>query len=213
MNTLRRWLVAASTALLALVFAQPACMTSALWRDTSYQYSEEVAKPPELRACRDLDDAAAMVLQLSAPTAAIVHKHMPEIPADTQWLQIRPNERAIEVAQLLALAAHDPTCGDVQVWLLTQPEQDPVSVALYARNPAGAHLDKLRVRCTATPLPAPPTNLGAPIQTLTLAQVHMHEDGRLLIVRIAATPFALLVDTLGVLVVILIIPFTLPRLL
>lgn len=204
MTTLRPWLSRALTALLALLFALPAC-TAMLWSDNRSLAMTDVAAPPELRAFRLAKEPTAIVLELPPAARAALRVHAPELPDNLQWVRLRPHG-----SDDAAIAAHiDRACARDARWPLRivvfrDPPDTPLAwtfepdlftYAMFGKSSDVAHLR--RAACDVTPLPTRPDDLGEAIPSITLDHAVVNDDGTLLVARIALTPVALALDAVG----------------
>lgn len=202
-------LLRAATIALAFVFALPSCFTALLWqRDPSYQ-RQIAAAPPELAVHGLADCSGRIALRFSPDTAARLHPTWSAVPLhpDT-WLVVCPRSCAHTIDALLRTPGTEPR---VNIRL-----EDPVNGA-FARmelivstlHPQGLEtlpgMEAMHRGTGATPFYAvrvafelattdTPGPLTGKIQNVDLSLMQTDPNGKPVLLRLAATPFVLLLD-------------------
>lgn len=213
------WLRNAAIAALALVFAQPACWTSAVWRDNRSHDQVWRAEPPQMRAFRAQNVAGEFLVQLPPQAMATLRSMQPALPPGEPWLRVRPLEHGATVATVLALAGErgvdlhaelaivdDPASGGRTVRFQAYCYVGPSSPLreLFRGLPGVARIDlfepfrsaQLDVPCAVQAEFAPPEDLGAELPDFRCSEVRILDDGTHVVKRLALTPLAVLGDVL-----------------
>jgi len=202
-------LLRAATIALAFVFALPSCFTVLLWqRDASYprQVSEAA---PELTAHRLADGGGKIALHLSPDAAARLHENWPAGPAIRDCLVVTPIDHGATIEALLrtpgiepmvSVRLEDPVNGDFGRFLLTVstlhadglealPGMQPFS---HSEGPQPCYF--VHVACEITVPERAPAVLGEALPNAELSLLQIDTNGKSVLLRLAATPFVLLLD-------------------
>lgn len=202
-------LLRAATIALAFVFALPSCFTVLLWqRDPSYpRKATEVA--PELTAHRLEDGGGKIAFHLSPDAAARLRDNWPAGPVITDWLVVTPREHAATIEALLrtpgteprvSVNLEDPVNGDFGRIVLTVstlhgeeleslPGMQPFSHSQGAQPCYFVH-----VSCEIAAPDRALTGLGTELTNAELSLLQIDTNGKPVLLRLAATPFVLLLD-------------------
>lgn len=217
----RTWPWHAGTALLALVFAQPACFTMNTWADDRSRQTLHEAEPPHARAHRVSGDEGAIAFELPAERAVHLHGVCPEIPATACWIVIEPLEHRQTAATLLAIAcAKGLSYGatpyaPVDVGLVDDSSSGTITWRLRWRHSSGRSLPdviprlpgfskraalytwyRFDVPCKVIVSSTEPMGLAEPIPAFSFTHELVRDDGTPVVTRLLVTPFAVLGDLL-----------------
>ena len=213
-----RWLRNGAIAALALVFAQPACFTSAVWRDDRSHDQVWRTEAPPLRTFRR---AGAAEFFVEVPPAALpaLQAMQPGMPPAATWLRVQPLAHEASVATTLNLAGSKGVDLRARLAIVEETDGqrslrfraycmagDPSNEKLgrfralpgVARNELFSlfHAYELDVLCSFTAELAPPEAPGNPLLDLTFTEERILDDGTHVVKRLALTPFAVLGDVL-----------------
>ena len=214
-----RWLRNAAIATLALVFAQPACFTSAVWRDDRSHDQVWRAETPQMRAFRAQNAAGEFLVQLPPQAMATLRSMQPALPPGEPWLRVRPLEHGATVATVLALAGDRNGDLHPELAIVDDPTGDGRTVRFQAYSfggtshplhevfralPGVARTDlfslfrsySLDVPCAIQAEFAPPDDLGAELLDFRCSEERILDDGTHVVKRLALTPLAVLGDVL-----------------
>jgi hypothetical protein len=110
------------TALLVLVFAQPACFTMMTWRDDRVHPVQASAEAAAIEAFRIVDIDGAIAVKRNQALDAVIGEQA-ALPAEATWLVLWPEQYRSTVAVLLALAAVEQDPLDKGLELTLQQDE------------------------------------------------------------------------------------------
>lgn len=201
------------------MFAQPACFTSAVWRDDRSHNQVFRVETPQMRVFRAKNIAGEFLVQLPPQAMATLCSMQPALPPGAPWLRVRPLEHGATVATVLALAGDRG--GDLHPWLtiVDDPTGDGRTVRFqaYCFGGSGNPLREvfrslpgvsrtylfdlfrsysLDVPCAIQAELSQPDDLGTELLHFQCREERILDDGTHVVKRLALTPLAVLGDVL-----------------